>query len=219
MQNKAKFAPHRRLFLVGASALSLSACGSLLGPSEPPPQIYLLHPTIPALPAGPSANWALAIGLPDASAALDTTRLALTRSGNTMDYYANAAWPDVLTLVVQGALLSAFQDSNRLAAVAREQDALHADYTLVTDIREFTAHYSDPDGPPRVTVTLMAQMVASHGRKTVSNLTATASAAASVNSVDAAAQAFDSAFGAVIGQILAWAVALPPPPPGPVAAP
>ena len=218
MENKAMFAPHRRLFLVGASALGLSACGSLLGPGEAP-QIYVLHPATPALPAGAPAGWALAVGLPDASAALDTQRIALTRSGTTMDYYANASWPDNLTLVVQAALLTAFQDSGRLATVAREQDALHADYTLITDIREFTAHYSDPDGPPRATVTIVAQIVASHGRKAVASLTATESTPASVNSVDAAVQAFDTAFGSVIGKILAWAVALPAPPAGPVAAP
>jgi cholesterol transport system auxiliary component len=218
MENKAMFAPHRRLFLIGASALGLSACGNLLGPGEPP-QIYILHPAAAALPTGAPANWALAVGLPDASAALDTTRIALTRSGTTMDYYANASWPDNLTVVVQAALLGAFQDGGRLAAVAREQDAFHADYTLATDIREFTAHYSDPDGPPRVTVTIMAQMVTSHGRKVVGSLTATESAPASVNSVDAAVEAFNAAFGAVTAKIVAWAVTLPPPPTGPVAAP
>jgi cholesterol transport system auxiliary component len=218
MKNNPMFTPNRRLFLVGASALGLSACGNLLGPGEAP-QIYTLHPAIPALPAGAPAGWALAVGLPDASAALDTQRIALTRSGTTMDYYANAAWPDTLTLLVQGELLGAFQDCGRLGAVAREQDALHADYTLVTDIREFTAHYSDPDGAPRATVTIVAQIVASHGRKTVASLTASESAAASVNSVDAAVQAFNAAFGSVIGKIVAWVVALPPPPTGPVAAP
>ena len=121
--------------------------------------------------------------------------------------------------MVQAALLTAFQDSGRLATVAREQDALHADYTLITDIREFTAHYSDPDGPPRIAVTIVAQIVASHGRKSMASLTATESAPASVNSVDAAVQAFDAAFGAVIGKILAWAVALPAPPTSPVVAP
>ena len=199
----------RRLFLVTGSALTLSACGNLLGPGEAP-QIYTLRPTLPALPQGAPVSWALAVAIPDASASLDTQRIALTRSGTTMDYYANAAWPDALTVLVQTALLSAFQDSGRIAA--REQDAIHADYTLVTDIRDFTAHYDDPDGALRATVTIVAQMTAAHGRKVVASLTATQSVRrAAANSVDAAVQAFDAAFGAAIAQIVPWALALPPP--------
>jgi cholesterol transport system auxiliary component len=214
MENKTVlFSPDRRLLLVGASSLVLSACSGLLGPGEAP-QLYTLHPTLP--PPGSTAapvSWSLAVAIPDASASLDTTRIALTRSGTTMDYYANAAWPDALTVLVQTALLSAFQDSGRTAAAAREQDAVHADYVLATDIRDFTAHYDDPNGAPRIVVTIVAQMATAHGRKVVTNLTATQTVQASANSVDAVVQAFDSAFGAALAQIVPWALALPAPTP------
>jgi cholesterol transport system auxiliary component len=215
MQNKSMIAsvrlPGRRLFLIGASALALSACSGILGPPEAA-QIYVLKATVPAPAPGPKVDWALAIEIPTAAEALDAQRIALTHSDTTLDYYANAVWPDSLPLTVQTAVLSAFQDSGRIAAVSREQEALHADYNLALDIRDFAAHYSTPDGPPRVTVTIIAQMATSHGRKVVANLTASQSADASANSVEAVVLALDSALGTAIGQITAWALALPPPP-------
>jgi cholesterol transport system auxiliary component len=201
--------PDRRFVLVGASALLLSACSGLIGPPEAA-TIYVLKPA-PAQPQGVKVDWALAIQIPSASDAMDAQRIALTRSDTTLDYYANAVWPDRLPLLVQTAVLAAFQDSGRIAAVAREQDALHADYELALDIRDFAAHYATPDGAPRVTITIVAQMATAHGRKVVANLTASQSADASANSVDAVVQAMDQALGAVINQITAWALALPAP--------
>jgi len=206
----------RRAMLAGAAVLSLSGCGGNLlglGPGEPP-QLYIFKPVLPAPtnPSGAPVSWALAVAIPDAVADLDSDRLALTRTGTTMDYYANASWPDRLPLLVQSALIAAFQDSGRMPAVGREQDALRADYVLITDIRDFAAHYSDPNGAPTVGVEIMAQMATAHGRKVVASLKATQTAPASANSVDAAVEAYDTAFGAALAQIVAWALALPPPP-------
>ena len=200
----------RRVLLLAASSVALAGCGSLLGPGEAS-QIYVLKPAAPTPPGGAPVTWALDVLIPSAADALDTQRIALTRGDTTLDYYANAVWPDRLPLLVQTALLSAFQDSGRIQAVSREQDALYADYTLDVDVRDFSAHYSDPDGAPRVTVTLVCQMAMAKGRKVVANFTASQSAPASINSVQAAVQAMDTALGAALAQITAWALALPPP--------
>ena len=202
----------RRLFLAGGTSLALTGCGNLLGPGEAP-QLYTLKPVLPPAAPGGAVPWTLSVALPDAGADIDSNRIALTRSGTTMDFYANAAWPDSVPPLVQSALVAAFQDSGRIAAVAREGDAMRDDYLLVTDIRDFAAHYDDPNGAPTVTVTIVAQMAAAHGRKVTASLTASHSQAAGANSVDAAVSAFDAAFGATLSQIVTWALALPPPPP------
>ena len=62
-------------------------------------------------------GWQLSIVLPDAPDSLDTTRIVLEHANHTMDYYADATWPDRLSLLVQSALLDAFQASNRISAV------------------------------------------------------------------------------------------------------
>lgn len=154
--------PHlgRRLFLIAGSSLVLAACGSLdklVGPPDAP-QIYALRPTLPTAQPGAKVDWALSILKPDASNSLDSSRIALAKSETQLDYYANATWPDRLPDVVQTALLAGFEASGRIDAVSRAEDALHADYELSTDLRDFEARYATPGGVPTVAVTIIAHM-------------------------------------------------------------
>ena len=203
----------RRLFLIGGSSLALAACGSLdklIGPPDAP-QMYALRPApLEAMP-GAKVAWALSIAKPDAADNLDSSRIALARGDTQFDYYANAVWPDHLTDLVQTALLSGFEASGRIDSVAREEDTLHADYTLLTDLRDFEARYATMDGVPMVAVRLVAHMAEAHSRKIVSSLTVNLNEPASANSVDAAVQAFDTALGKAVAQIVQWALALAPP--------
>jgi len=200
----------RRLLLIGASALALSACGKdLLGPPEPGP-IYPVRPTFAAAKGG-KVSWALAIMRPDVPGGLDSDRIALMQADGVMDYYAKATYPDRLSPIVQQALLDAFEASGRIDAVAPEQAALHADYNLVTEVKDFAAHYSQPEGIPSVTVALTAKLTTAHGRAIVSTFTATRTATASANSAAAATQVLQRALGTCVTQIVNWALSAPPP--------
>jgi cholesterol transport system auxiliary component len=210
----------RRFFLLAGSALTLSGCGGLgLGPANPDETIYMLQPAPTAPPQGATpVSWALGIDIPDTEDSLDSRRIALIEADQTMDYYANAQWPDRLPILVQTALIAAFESSGRVLSVARTQDALHADYELGIEVRDCAAHYDSadkdgkPSGNPKVMVSLIAQMSTAHGRKIVASFTASQSADASGNSTAAVVQAFNQALGAAVQQIVGWALALSPPP-------
>ena len=74
---------HRRLFVAGAAALSLSACaGEILGPPEAGP-IYPVRPTFTPAAGGEKVNWALAVMRPDVPGGLDTDRIALLQPNGT----------------------------------------------------------------------------------------------------------------------------------------
>ncbi|HWF64171.1 MAG TPA: ABC-type transport auxiliary lipoprotein family protein [Rhizomicrobium sp.] len=201
----------RRFFLISTASLAVSACGNLLGP-PPASQIYVLRPALPAQ-GGEKVSWALAIDKPDASDALDIERIALAKSDTQLDYYANAVWPDRLPHLIQTALLAGFEATGRIDSVARDEDALHADYQLSTDIRDFEARYTTPDGAPTATVTIVAHMAEAHSRKIVANLTVNVTEPAASNGVDAVVQAFDTTLAKGISQIVTWALSLPPPRP------
>jgi cholesterol transport system auxiliary component len=203
----------RRLFLIGASALTLSACGGNLlglGPPEAGP-IYPVRPVFPA-GSGEKVGWALAILRPDVAAGLDSERIALTQPDGTMDFYARASYPDRVPPMVQQALLDGFEASGRIDAVAPEQAALHADYNLVTDVKDFAAHYSQPDGIPGVTVSITAKLTTTHGRVIVSSFSTVQTATASLNSAVAVAQALQQALGMAVRAIVDWALTAPMPP-------
>jgi cholesterol transport system auxiliary component len=204
----------RRLFLIAGSSLGLAACGSLdklVGPPDAP-QMYALRPTAPAAqPGGGKVSWALSILKPDASSNLDSSRIALAKSDTQLDYYANAAWPDRLPDLVQTALLAGFEASGRIDAVSRNEDALHSDYELSTDLRDFEARYATPGSVPSVAVTIIAHMADARTRKIVANLTVSLTQPAAANNVDSVVQALAATLAKAVDQISQWALALPPP--------
>ena len=202
----------RRVFLIGASALGLSACGSNplnLGP----PDAGTLYPIRPIFPAGNGAKvqWALAILRPDIAPGLDSERIALSQPDGSMDYYAKATYADRVPPMVQQALLDGFEASGRIDAVAPEQAALRADYNLATDVKDFAAHYSQADGIPGVTVSITAKLTTARGRAIVSSFSTTQTGTASLNNAAAAAQALQQALGTAVTAIVNWALTAPMP--------
>ncbi|HWA68215.1 MAG TPA: ABC-type transport auxiliary lipoprotein family protein [Rhizomicrobium sp.] len=206
----------RRLLLTGAAALTLAATlsgcgGNLLGPPDAG-TIYPLRPGFPAAPAGgDKVNWSLAVLRPDVPGGLDSDRIALLQPDGSMDYYAKATYPDRLPATVQRALLEGFEASGRVDAVAREEDALHADYNLLVEVRDFQAVYAVQDGVPAVMVSLNVKLTTAHGRRIIAVTTVTQKAAASVNSAGAAVAALEQALAAAVTQVVAWTLATAPP--------
>lgn len=204
----------RRLFLIGAGSLALSGCGGNLlglGPTDDG-QVYTVLPKFPSAAAGQTkVNWALSILSPAAAPGLDSNRIALTQPDGTMDFYAKAAYPDRLPAIVQQALLNGFESSGRINAVATEQDALHADYNLVTEIKDFAAHYAVADGIPSITVALTVKLTTAHGRAIVGSFSTVQNGTASVNSAAAAAQALEQALHAAVTEVVNWTLTAPMP--------
>jgi cholesterol transport system auxiliary component len=200
----------RRTALVGAAgALVISGCSVLQGPAVP--QLYVLRPQV-AASMGPRVTWRLAVAAPDAAASLDTSRIALTRSATTMDYFANAAWTDRVTLLVQRQLIQAFDSSGRIVSVDRDTSGLEADYVLQTEIREFQARYDTPDGAPQIVVNIQAKLARMPQREIATSLSAMQQAMAAANDLDSIVVAFNQAAGAAIAQIVAGTLVLPSPP-------
>jgi cholesterol transport system auxiliary component len=212
----------RRIFILGTcasfllSGCGLSDLGEIIGP-PPPPQIYVLKPaTGPALP-GPQLPWQLSVAVPDAPASIDTIRIALNPTPSTLDYYADAAWPDRIPVLIQSHLIEAFESANRVA-VARDTDGLMADYLLRTELRDFQAHYAggsaplpdQPALPPEITVRLDARLVAVQERRVVENISVVHSASARTNDMDGIVAAFDEALGAALAEIVSWTLNTPP---------
>lgn len=210
MTTTPSFLLSRRLLLAGVSGLALAGCGDLIGPTEAP-RLYVLKPALPRASQGAKADWALSIALPDATAGLDSQRIAIMRPPAGMDYYANAAWPDRLSVLVQNSLLQAFEDCGRIDAVAPDSDGTHADYILATDLRDFEARYDQPDGVPVAVVRIGARLVGAVKRNIAGRFEAAEEVPATQNSVEAAVAALDEALARALVKIVAWALDMPKP--------
>ena len=209
MKTRPAAAPDRRTVLFAAgSTLALAACSGIIGPPAPP-ALYVLKPAWPAWAAGPKASFALAIGQPQMSDALNTSRIAIRRT-DQMDYYADAAWTDTLPQLLQTKLLEGFEASGRIDQVARDSEGLKSDYILECEVLNFEARYDQPDGIPTAVVKIQARLVTNVGREIVARMTVSKEAPASQNSIGAGVDALDQASGPAIAEIVSWAAAFEP---------
>lgn len=196
-------------FLAILLALALTGCGGLL-PDPPKRQLYRLEPALTSPAARlPQVPVQLLVAVPLAPSGLDTSRIALSRTPLSLDYFADSEWADRAPLLVQSALIDAFEKSRAVGAVARDSAAFRADFVLETTIRDFQAAYDAPNGPPRVSVALNAKLVKIPERKIVGQTTLSREAAVAANDVPAVVRAFGEALGAAAGDLVAWTVTNP----------
>jgi cholesterol transport system auxiliary component len=201
-------APLSRRFVPSVVLLVLAGCSSLFGRSDPA-HLYRVTPKSTYPPDLPHRSVQLLIDLPLAPAGLDTSRIALTRSAVSIDYFADSEWTDRATLLVQTTLLESFENSGAINAIDRESVGLRADFILKTEMRHFEAVYDSPDGAPEVWVSINARLVNPASRDVVAQTSFERRQRASTNDMPNIIWAFDEALGEVMKGIVVWAIANP----------
>lgn len=196
---------YRTIALLAAAALVLVGCSGILPKPAPAPALYRLTAAAGFSAAAPAGNPVqLLVAVPSAEAALDTTRIALSRSPTTLDYFADAAWTDRLPIVLQARLLDSFQNAHRLVALGGASSAAHGDAILTVELRHFEADYG-ASGPPRWRIELTADLINDADHMVIATRTFTADAAAAQNDMPAIVDAADQAWRVVATQIVDWA--------------
>jgi cholesterol transport system auxiliary component len=182
----------RRHFLLGTAGL-LAGC-SLVPDVSQPLTLFTLKPKLTAHDL-PKVGWQLVVAEPAAERDIDTTRIALTRKTNVIEYFAGGSWSDTAPALVQAKLIEAFEASN--AAVGRDAAGLKPDYILQSDLRDFQAEYQ-AGGAPTAHVRLMSKLVQMPDRRIVRSVAAEASAPAAGQDLPAIVAAFEAALGQVL---------------------
>jgi cholesterol transport system auxiliary component len=189
-------------------ALALAGCGGLFGGSSPA-QLYRVTPVHTFPPGLPHLPVQVLIDEPLAPAGLDTTRIALSRSAVSIEYFADSEWTDRVPLMVQTALLESFEDSKALSAINRESLGLHADFILKTEIRHFEALYDSPNQAPEAWVAIITRLVNPSGRDIVSQASFERRVRAETNDVPQIVLAFQEALEGVMEDIVVWTAGNP----------
>jgi len=197
-----------RRFVPSVIVLALAGCSGVLG-SSAPAHLYRVTPksTYPAnLPHRPVQ---ILVDVPLAPAGLDSSRIALSRSAISIDYFADSEWTDRAPLLVQTALVESFENSNTINAIDRESVGLRADFILKTEIRHFEAVYDSPNGPPDVWAAINVRLVNPSNRDIVAQSSFERRQRASANDVPSVIAAFDEALGGLMKDIVVWTVTNP----------
>lgn len=200
--------------LVLLLVLLLAAGCSGLQSKQAATQIYVLAPQLPAPAVGASAAGAaslvatLKVLRPLSVPGLDTDRIALTRSGQRLDYFAHSSWAAPLPELVQSGAIDALRASGKFRAVQSDAAPLEADFLLQLEVRRFQAQYQD-DGPPMVRVQLVATLARRSDRTVIASVVAASDVPASANRLQSVSAAFEAAFAEALAQLGAQ---LQPPP-------
>jgi len=197
-----------RRFVPSILILTLAGCSGLLGGGQPA-HLYRLTPKSTYPPSLPHRSVQLLVDEPLAPAGLDKSRIALSRSPVSIDYFADSEWTDRAPLLVQTAILQSFENSRAVTAIDRESVGLRADFILKTELRHFEAVYDSSEGPPESWVAVNVRLVNPSSREVVAQTSFERRRRASANDVPSVVSAFDEALGGVMKDIVVWTVTNP----------
>jgi cholesterol transport system auxiliary component len=193
----------RNLLLRGGLAFGLLATGACQLPgSRPPPREFRVTPktTFDALS---KVDWSLVVARPEASPAIDTTRIAVVRTGLEIEYYADARWVDRPAAMLQPTLVQSFRNSGAITVVADDRATFRPDFVLNTDLVAFQAMQQEAQ-PPAVRVVIAASMMQLPRRNVVGSTEIGRTVEAAGGDLIAITAAFDDALGKVIKRVVEW---------------
>lgn len=153
-------------FKFGTAALgllllcSVGGCSSLLPGKAAAPDVFALPAPAgaPAAPRSAPNNLQLVVDPPVAARALDTDRIAVRADTYELAYLSGARWDDNAPRVVQARLVETLERAGFAAGIGRAEDAIRADFSFVSDLRDFEV-VTQGLGAPIIRVQIAAKLV------------------------------------------------------------
>jgi len=175
--------------------------------------LYEVTPAARFDPALPEVAAQIVVEEPTAVSAVNTDRIAIKPNPYQVVYFPKARWVDRAPLLVQAMLVESFENTGKVSAVGRRAIGLRANFTLLTELREFEAVVGEGagagvgDGPPfTVAVRLTMKIVQEPDGLIVESRTFAHRAPAAGAEVLAVVAAFDAALAEAIGEAVDWSV-------------
>ena len=178
---------------------ALAGCaGGLV--KAPPPDTYGLSGA-PMVEGQRSRNRQILITEPAALKALDSEQIVIRPTPSSIEYLAKSQWSDRLPKIVQDKLVQAFENSGRVGGVGRPGDGLAIDYKIITSIRAFEIKV---DGGEHAVVELSAKVLNDRNGVVVASKVFRSTAPVTGSGNAAYVQALDTAFEAVVRDLVGW---------------
>jgi cholesterol transport system auxiliary component len=194
----------RRPFIVGALLCALTGCVDLPF-NRPPAQLFILSPKSTFDTSLPKVSWQLSVNVPIAEAGIDTSRIAVRHSPVRLNYFEGVNWSDITPRMIQTLLIESFESTGRIIGVGRQNIGLRADYSLISELREFQAE-NVPGKPPQVRVRLIAKLIRLPQRVIVAGTNRESVVSTQGEGIDNIVNAFDTALGDVLKTIVTWSL-------------
>jgi cholesterol transport system auxiliary component len=137
---------HPRWLAAALLSVALGGCGGLRRDAAAD-RTYVLAAAAAATGAPPVAG-VLSVPRPVVQPGLDTERIALTRAGNELDYFAASRWGESLPRVIAALAAQSLAGAGGFATVlGADRGAVVSDYELLLTVRHFEAAYATGSSP------------------------------------------------------------------------
>lgn len=184
------------------AAAWLAGCGGLLKSEAPTPLIYRLQ----APPLGAATQPVVAtllVALPSARSGLEGEHIVVTLPDHRQDVYAGGRWNAPLPQVVEALLLDGLRSAGGFQAVIRERSQFGGRYLLQTEIVEFAADYAAAGALPVVHVRLRGEVGLASSRRLLASVEGSAAVPAAADRRREVLAAFEAAYAAAAGELIA----------------
>ncbi|WP_417518690.1 ABC-type transport auxiliary lipoprotein family protein [Minwuia sp.] len=193
----------RHLIGVLALAAALTGCGSIFPVPQAPSNFYNLSPKSTFRSDLPTVDWQLVIEEPLAAGGLNTASIAFRPNPLEVQYFKDVRWTERVPKMVQTLLVESFENSGTIVSVGRQAIGLRADYSLLTEIREFQAERM---AGGKVRVRINAKLIQQPRQIIVRSQSFEATVPDNAESMDATIKAWDGAIGRVMKDIVEWTI-------------
>ena len=182
-------------------SLLLTACSGVFESDLAAPQSYVLR--LPAAPAPEpnSSGGTLLVQRPDAGPGLASERIALLRSGQRFDFYAASRWAAPAPDVIESVMVDSLRATGAFSSVFDDTAPFAPRYSLRCTLRRFEADYTKGGGAPTVFVALDCTLGRHRDRELLASFTASGSAPAGDDRLNAVVAAFESATAAAMSEL------------------
>ncbi|SOU05984.1 ABC-type transport auxiliary lipoprotein family protein [Xanthomonas arboricola] len=185
------------------SLLALGGCSVLTGGDKKPATIYAPNVRIAPNPSWPQVSWQLSVSKPSAARVIDSPRINVRPTPGELQVYHGAGWAQPATDMLEDSVVRAFEDSGKIAAVARISTGIRSDYKLAIDLRRFESDYAG-QSLPSATIELNAKLLHAADQRVVASRTFLVARPSSGTDTAAVAAAFEQAMTQVTTELVGW---------------
>jgi len=128
----------RGLLAAGAAVLAIaSGCSVVKAPERPTWRAFALEAPAAASPAARAEGPVVVVAAPESGAGYATRRMAYSRGGGELEYFAEHRWADTPARMLGPLLADALTRTGAFSAVAAAPTRVAADVTVETEVRAF----------------------------------------------------------------------------------
>lgn len=164
---------------------------------------FVLEPAAPtSVRAASTRDATLLLGMTSAAGFYDTQGIVFSRAPGTRGYYQLSSWTERPSRRIHALLGARLQQSGLFRTVATQGSGLRGDLVLSTDLEEL--YHDAARSPGEVRLVLRAELTDPAQRRLLARRTFTGTAPAPSYDAQGAVQAFNTALGAVLDEVVAW---------------